>query len=359
MKRILLFLLFSVLLMTPVRAEGPSIDVSVVEKGLSEEAREVGGELKTDGSYDLDGALARLWRKAKTETRERLRAEGREMTRIAAIAVLCAVSEAVCTESRIRELLSICACAAVAVGTAGSIDSLTGEMNAAIQAMNTYARTALPAVYTAAAVSGAVVSAGAKYAAVLLCLNIMMDLLGRLTLPLIYAYLALCISRSVFPNAVLNAAASTAKWLAVSVMTLLTTGASAYITLTGALSGSADAIAVKGTKTVIAGMLPVVGGILSDAASVVLAGAAVIRNSAGVFALIGVCALTLTPFLAIGVKLLLFRLCAAVASAVEGKRLAGLLGDLSAALGMLLGVLGSLSILLFLAFMAAIRTVSA
>ena len=64
------------------------------------------------------------------------------------------------------------------------------------------------------------------------------------------------------------------------------------------------------------------------------------------------------PFAAIGVKLLLFRLCAAVASAVEGKRLAVLLGDLSAALGMLLGVLGTVTIMLFISFMAAIRTVS-
>ena len=128
--------------------------------------------------------------------------------------------------------------------------------------------------------------------------------------------------------------------------------------LTGALTGGADAAAVKGTKTVISSVLPVVGGILSDAASVVLASASIIKSSAGVFALMGVCALCLGPFAAIGVKLLLFRLCAAAASAVEGKRLALLLGDLSAALGMLLGVLGTVTIMLFISFMAAIRTVS-
>ena len=35
-----------------------------------------------------------------------------------------------------------------------------------------------------------------------------------------------------------------------------------------------------------------------------------------------------------------------------------LLGDLSAAMGMLLGVLGTVTIMLFISFMAAIRTVS-
>ena len=109
---------------------------------------------------------------------------------------------------------------------------------------------------------------------------------------------------------------------------------------------------------IISKALPVVGGILSDAASVILASASVIKNSAGIYALVGISALCLTPFIAIGVKMLLFRLCAAVASALEGKRLAVLLGDLSAALGMMLGVIGCVTIMLFISLMAAIKTVS-
>ena len=50
----------------PVWAEGSAVDVGAVEEALDEEAREIGGELKTDGSYDLDGALARLWARAPT-----------------------------------------------------------------------------------------------------------------------------------------------------------------------------------------------------------------------------------------------------------------------------------------------------
>ena len=357
MKKTLFCLLFLLLLITPVFAEG-GLDVSDVEEALPEEAREISGALVTDGSYDMRGALARLAERAKKELSDRAREELREMTRIVAIAVVCAVAESVCGESRVTEILSLCACASVVILTVGSLDSLAAELTETIRKLCDYARAALPAVFTASAVSGAVVSAGAKYAAVNLSLNVMTEVLQRISLPLIYAYLALCISRCACPNAVLNAAASVLKWLCVTVMTLLTMGVSAYISLTGALTGGADAAAVKGTKTVISSVLPVVGGILSDAASVVLASASIIKSSAGVFALTGVCALCLGPFAAIGVKLLLFRLCAAAASAVEGKRLALLLGDLSAALGMLLGVLGTVTIMLFISFMAAIRTVS-
>ena len=359
MRRCFCGLLFAFLLIVPVFAEEASLDVSAVEEGLPPEARELSGELVTDGSYDMRGAIARLADRAKKELIKRSRGELRELTRIIAIALVCAVAEALCGDGRVREILSLCACAAVVVLTVGSLDGLSAELTEAIRSLCDYARAALPAVFTASAISGAVVSAGAKYAAVNLCLNIMMELLQRITLPLIYAYIALCISRCACPNAVLNAAASTLKWVCVTVMTVLTMGVGAYITLTGALTGGADAIAVKGTRTVIASALPVVGGILSDAASVVLASASLIKSSAGAFALVGVCALCLAPFAAIGVKMLLFRLCASIASATEGKRLAMLLGDLSAALGMMLGVLGSTTIMLFISFMAAIRTVSA
>ena len=241
---------------------------------------------------------------------------------------------------------------------AGEGKTFDWEMIKTIRTLGSYAGTVLPVVYTAAAVSGAVVSSGARYAAVLLCLNILMDLLLRLAVPLIYAFLALCLSRSMYPNPVLNTAVSVVKWCTITGMTVLTTVISVYIGFTGSLTAGADAIAVKGGKMVISNALPVVGGILSDAASVVLASASVIKNSAGIYALVGICALCLSPFLAIGVKMLLFRLCATVASAIEGKRLAILLGDLSTALGMMLGVLGCMTIMLFISLMAAIKTVS-
>ena len=185
-----------------------------------------------------------------------------------------------------------------------------------------------------------------------------MDLLIRFAVPMIYAYLALCLTRSLYPNPVLNTAASVVKWCTITGLSVVTTVIGIYIGFTGSLTAGADAIAVKGGKMIISKALPVVGGILSDAASVILASASVIKNSAGIYAIVGISALCLTPFIAIGVKMLLFRLCAAVASALEGKRLAVLLGDLSAALGMMLGVIGCVTIMLFISLMAAIKTVS-
>ena len=358
MKKLLMILLLVPLLITAVWAEGGGVDVSGVEEGLDEETREISGELVTDGSYDVDGAIARLFAKVKEELADRAREELNSLTRIIAIAAVCTTAEAVCSDKKASELIALCACSAVTLCTLGPVDGLMSQMLHSLTALNDYSRAAMPAVFTAAAASGAVLSSGAKYAAVCLSLDIIMELTHKLTVPLICAYLAMCVCRAVFPNAIVGAAVNVAKWLAVTVMTFLTIGTSAYIGLVSALTGSADAAAVKAAKTVISTALPVVGGIISDAASTVLASAGVIKSSAGVFALIGVCALCIAPFAAIGVKMLVFRLCSAIASALDGSRLAALLGDISGALAMMLGVLGSMTIMLFISFMAAIRTVS-
>ena len=67
MRRCFCGLLFAFLLIVPVFAEEASLDVSAVEEGLPPEARELSGELVTDGSYDMRGAIARLADRAKKE----------------------------------------------------------------------------------------------------------------------------------------------------------------------------------------------------------------------------------------------------------------------------------------------------
>jgi len=351
---------FIAILFLPVSvyAEELPLDVSAAEEELPADAKEIAGRLVTDGTYDVGGALGRLTARARTEALSRLKDEGKEMARIMMIAVVCVIAETLCREGRIKDVVSLCACAATAASVTGPIDSFADQMNETIQTLSGYAGSVLPVVYTAAAVSGAAVSSGAKYAAVVLCLDILMDLLIRFAVPMIYAFLALCLTRSLYPNPVLNTAASVVKWCTITGLSVVTTVIGIYIGFTGSLTAGADAIAVKGGKMIISKALPVVGGILSDAASVILASASVIKNSAGIYAIVGISALCLTPFIAIGVKMLLFRLCAAVASALEGKRLAVLLGDLSAALGMMLGVIGCVTIMLFISLMAAIKTVS-
>ena len=73
--------------------------------------------------------------------------------------------------------------------------------------LSDYSKAALPVIFTAAAAAGALTSAGAKFAAVSLALDVLMSIAQKLVVPLVYAYLAVTVANGVFPNSLMAAAA--------------------------------------------------------------------------------------------------------------------------------------------------------
>lgn len=362
MKKMLITLMLLPLLTVSAGAEpdyaGALPEVRAVEEALPESERELSGELSLDGSYDTTGALQRLFQRFAARAREQLQEELSYAAGLISIALICAAGSALCTGGSLKDYISIAGCCGAAIMLAGRLDGVIADAVAAINSLSDYSKAAMPAIFTAAAACGAVSSASAKYAAVCLAMDVIMSAAQRLIIPLIYAFIAISISGSIFPNPILKTAARLSKWCATTAMTVLTLAFSAYISLTSLIAGSADAVAVKTAKTVISNSLPVVGGIVSDAASVVLSAASVIKNSAGVFALVAVCALCAGPFAALTVKMLIFKASAAAADMIEGGRLSALIGDMGTALGMLLGLVGCCGIMLFISIMSGIKVVT-
>ena len=115
----------------------------------------------------------------------------------------------------------------------------------------------------------------------------------------------------------------------------------AYLAITGLASGSVDAAAVKAAGSALGAAVPVVGGMLSDAAGSILAGANFLKTTAGVFGMLALAAIGLMPFLQIGVHYLVLKLTAAVGGTVASGAHAKLLENLSSAMGYMLAMTGS------------------
>ena len=329
-----------------------------LEEELGEEERGISGELVLDGSYDAQGALSRLWKRILDTARDQLHQELRFALSILAVAFLSSAASVVIPGQKGAEYLEIAACCTVALLLAGSVDSIVGQAGETLNHLRDYAKISMPAFFGTVAACGAAASASVKFASASLATELFMELTQRFILPVIYAYLALSVSSSVFDNAILQTAIRCAKWGAVTAMTALTTGLCAYITLSGVISGSADAAAVKTTKTLIATMLPVVGGILSDSASAMLAAAGLIKNSAGVFCLIAVCAICAGSFAVLSIKMLVLKGTAAMSDLAGSGRLSKLLNHVGSVFGMLLGLIGCYGMMLFLTIMSGIRMVN-
>lgn len=329
-----------------------------LEDALPQNERNITGTLTLDGSYDTQGALARLWEQICLQLHERFRAELAFALRLAVLPILCALAEAMNEQKSTKEAISLAACCAAAVFFLSDWESGYRQALDTLTSLSDYSRAALPVLYTAAAASGAVGSAPLKYAASCLAIEVMMTLSRRLVLPLIESYLALSLCACVCENSLVAALTRLVKYAAVTVMSAVSSGFCLYIALTGLVAGSTDAAAVKAARTVIASVLPIVGGILSDSAASILAAAGVVRSTAGVFALIALAALCSGPFVFLLMKMLLLRAVSTLAELLPGGRLSKLLEQFSSAFGMLLGLLGGNGLMLFFSLMAGMKAVA-
>ena len=104
-------------------------------------------------------------------------------------------------------------------------------------------------------------------------------------------------------------------------------------------------------------MVPVVGGILADASESVLVGAGVMKNVAGVYGLLAILAVCIGPFLKIGVQYLLLKLTAAVCSVFDVKQCGKLVQDFSGVMGFLLGMTGSVCLLMLISIVCFLKGV--
>ena len=130
------------------------------------------------------------------------------------------------------------------------------------------------------------------------------------------------------------------------------------MSVTGVISGAADAAAVKATKAAVSGMIPVVGSIISDASETLLASASLLKGSAGVFGMIAVLAICLLPFLRVGIQYLLLKVTAAVSGTVAHKSHVRLLKNCSTAMGYLLAMCGTSGLLLLISSVCFMKVVA-
>ena len=185
-----------------------------------------------------------------------------------------------------------------------------------------------------------------------------MEVMRRLALPMIYAYLALSLTACLCDNPLLRGLQRLIRWAAVTAMSAVTTGFCLYAGLSGVAAGSADALAVKAARSVLSAALPVVGGILSDSAATLLSAAGVIRSTAGIFSLLAVLVLCAGPFVFLSVKMLLLRAVSTLAELLPGGLLSRFLGECATVFALLLGLLGSHAVMLFFSLAAGMRAVS-
>lgn len=217
-----------------------------------------------------------------------------------------------------------------------------------VQQLSDYGKLLWPVMTAALAAQGGTTASAALYAGTTAFDILLSGLIAHFLVPLVYVFLILSIGNCAAGEGVLKSLRDFIKmfisWCLKIILTIFTT----YISITGVVSGSTDAAALKATKVTISSVVPVVGGILSDASEAVLVTAGLMKNAAGVYGMIAVLALFLNPFLRIGLQYLLLKATAALGGIFSVKEMSGLAEDFGTAMGLLLAMTGSVCLLLLI-----------
>lgn len=192
----------------------------------------------------------------------------------------------------------ICVITAVNVITP-QLFSVYGRAVEAIELCGGFIAVFVPVFAGLTAAMGGITSAGVYDLMILGASEAIVQFTKGLFMPIVSAAAMLAVSGSVFGNRSLESVVQLLKKLITWGLTVSMTLFTGFVSMKCSLTGKTDGIASKATRFVISGLVPVVGGAVSDAYSTVRSSFDVIRSTAGTAGSVGVLLIILPPVLEI------------------------------------------------------------
>lgn len=345
MKKLFAAVLMTLLLACPVSA-------------LDLEAPEVPKSGRDLMPYDTESFSEGVWsilQEALARVRPDLLSALRSAGGLVAISLLISSVKLIpgCQE-RVSELAGVASVSLMLLGTSGSMIRLAAET---VEELSAYGKLLFPVLTAGLAAQGCSVTSGALYAGTLAFDTILSALLSSVVVPIVYILLCLSVLFAATGHDLIGKMRDLCKWICTWSLKIILYVFTGYMGITGVVSGTTDAASLKATKLVISGMVPVVGGILSDSSEAVLAGAGIMKNAAGVYGLLCVLAVCIGPFLKIGTFYILHKSAYGICGIFPVKQTNALIKDFSGAMGILLAMTGTVCLFLMISIVCFMKGV--
>ncbi len=310
------------------------------------------------GDWGLASGAGQLLRRAWEEVGSGFLSGARSVAAILAGTILLGAAESLATGSGAERWVPVAGALWVTAAAAGDVDALIGLGRETVETMDLMGKTLLPALSAATAAAGGITAAAARQVATVFFSQFLLGLIRGLLLPMVYLYVGVVTAGAVLEESLLETLARGIKKVIGWGLTGLTALFTLYLSVVGAAAGAADAAAVRAARSAVSALVPVVGGILSDAAGSLVAGASVIRGMTGVFGLLAVLSVCLGPVLRLGGQYLLYQGAAMAASAAGSRRPARLVGQLGEAFALVLAMAAASAALLMIAIVSSLTAVT-
>ena len=263
-KKLICALLFVLVLTTPVRAaEVPEEVMDAVPR----QAEELLGGLNSDGTAgSLQEGLAGIWDRVSGQVGDILRERLRDVVALLLVVLLCGVVDGTFQSvggRRISNYTPMAGALSITLLSAGSLHSLIGLGTSTMEELSVFSKALLPTLAAATAASGSITGATFRQVFTVFFVDLLLNLVNGLLVPMVYLYICALTASVMLPGNSLEGVAQALKkiitWTLTSALLVFT----GYLTITGVVAGSADAMTVKLTKMTISSVVPLVGSILS------------------------------------------------------------------------------------------------
>ncbi len=341
----MIILLCGLFLATPVAAleiEAPKVP-------------EEGRAWMPENTTSLAEGLRQLLEKTVGTLRPDLREAAKVSLGVVAAALLTVVLQS--ASGPVKQTAQMAGVVAVAAILLLNTDSMVSLAADTVRSVAEYGKLLLPVMTAALAAQGGITASAALYAGTAAFNAMLTGVLSNLLVPGIWVYLALRIGGCAAGEDLLKRLSDMVKgflsWMLKTLLMVFTT----YLSLTGVVSGTTDAAALKAARVTMSSFVPVVGGVLSDASEAVLVSAGLLKNAAGIYGILAVLAVFLHPFLQIGSHYLILKLTAAICAAFGGKGVTDTIEAFSTAMGLLLGMTGAACVMVLISTVCFLRGV--
>lgn len=357
MKKLSCALLLLLALILPARAAELPREL---ENALPQEAEELLRGDPFDSAADLSAGIGGIFNSLKEDAGRILRQRAQSAILILLVVLLCGAVDGLYQGAGGRttaSFLPMAGALSVTLLAAGSLDSLIGLGAETIEQLHTFSKFLLPTLAAAVAAGGAVGTATVQQVATVFFVDLLLQLINGLLLPLVYLYIGALTAGAMLPENKMSGIAEGLKKVIVWILSAALIAFTVYLSVVRVISGSADGAAVKVAKAAISGAVPVVGSIIAEASETVLAGAGLLRSTIGIFGTLSVLAICAYPFLQLGIQYLLYKLTAFLALTVGPPGLSGLINGLGSAFGLVLGMTGACALLLLVSVLSSVAAV--
>ena len=316
----------------------------------AEERRGYLDGIQPETADELAGSLARLLDNVSEDSRSALQNAVHSLARVAVVILLTAMARGFSAAAGGEadawiDMAGALGCAAVLLQDFSGVLSLCRDT---LEQISLFSGTLQPVLAAALSAGGSAATATVLQVATMVVFDLVIRLIHTLMVPAACAYLAITAVDAATGNGMLRGLADGIKSLTSGALKLILTLFTAYLTIAGSVSGSVDRMALKTAKFAVSGVVPVVGGVISDATETVLSGASLLKNSIGVFGMLCVTAICLVPLLRAGASYLCYKAGAAVLSPLCSGSLRQLLEGVGTGFGLLLGMLSTCCLILYL-----------